>query len=96
MFRPAHPPGPAFPSNLEFYLQHRYSEDLDFFTERVEIFLPAVQALEGALDRAGLEHQAVRRLATFAELRILCQQVWIQETSSCHAPAAWGWSWPRM
>lgn len=62
----------------EFYLQHRYSEDLDFFTEQAKIFLPAVQALEEALDQAGIEHKAIRRLATFAELRIRCQQEWIK------------------
>jgi predicted nucleotidyltransferase component of viral defense system len=57
----------------EFYLQHRYSEDLDFFTGQAEILLPTVQALEEALGRAGIEHEVVRRLATFAELRIVCQ-----------------------
>jgi hypothetical protein len=54
----------------EFYLQHRYSEDLDFFTGEegyVGLVVPAVEEISSALQG---KLEVKRKFKTFAEIRI--------------------------
>lgn len=52
----------------EFYLKHRRSNDLDFFTTTEEIIVPFSQRLEEALRADGMTVQRQRSLHSFVEL----------------------------
>ncbi len=54
----------------EFYLGHRLSFDLDFFTAEEGLILPFSYQIESALRRLGLQVCVVRRFATFVELLV--------------------------
>lgn len=51
-----------------FYLKHRKSNDLDFFTDRAEIILPFSFNLEKILKNKGLDIEISRGLHSFVEL----------------------------
>ncbi|MGB9700575.1 MAG: nucleotidyl transferase AbiEii/AbiGii toxin family protein [Thermodesulfobacteriota bacterium] len=51
----------------EFYLGHRLSYDLDFFTAENGLILPFSEAIQSELVKKGFSLKMVRRLATFAE-----------------------------
>jgi hypothetical protein len=52
----------------EFYLGHRLSHDLDFFTCEAGLIVPFSLAMESELRKKGLSLAASRRFETFAEL----------------------------
>lgn len=52
------------------HLQHRESEDLDFFTGDAVSLAPTAREFESQLQAAGLDVQVVRRQATFVRLLI--------------------------
>jgi len=54
----------------QFYLKHRRSEDLDFFTAIMEIILPFSFNLEGHLILQGLSVRRLRGLNSFVELQV--------------------------
>jgi len=51
----------------QFYLQHRYSEDLDFFTNQQGIIRNAVHEFENASIDKGIPLRIIRSFDTFAE-----------------------------
>jgi len=51
----------------EFYLGHRLSFDLDFFTVEAELVLPFSHQLEAACPSQGLQVSVTRRFASFVE-----------------------------
>lgn len=51
----------------QFYLQHRYSEDLDFFTNQQGIIRNTVYEFERALIDKGIQLRIIRSFDTFAE-----------------------------
>ncbi len=51
----------------EFYLQHRYSKDLDFFTEIDGLIEQALPRLEKRLRQAKIELTVTKRFDTFVE-----------------------------
>jgi predicted nucleotidyltransferase component of viral defense system len=53
-----------------FYLQHRRSEDLDFFTSVGELIPPFVLELEKKLQSSGYKVVVQRRFNSFAELKV--------------------------
>ncbi|HLE16449.1 MAG TPA: nucleotidyl transferase AbiEii/AbiGii toxin family protein [Anaerolineales bacterium] len=54
----------------EFYLGHRLSFDLDFFTAEEGLILPASYALEKHMEETGLAPTIVRRFSTFVEFLV--------------------------
>ena len=54
----------------EFYLKHRRSNDLDFFTTTEEIIIPFSRRLEEALRADGMTVQRQRSLHSFVELMV--------------------------
>ncbi len=53
-----------------FYLKHRKSNDLDFFTDVEELILPISLRLEGSLKKEGVEVERLRGFHSFVELSI--------------------------
>jgi predicted nucleotidyltransferase component of viral defense system len=53
-----------------FYLQHRYSEDLDFFTSNNRVISNAVAAFIAALNQSKVKHSVIRMFDTFTEIHI--------------------------
>lgn len=53
-----------------FYLKHRKSNDLDFFTNVEELILPFTQRLEICLKRENLETEKLRGFHSFVELSV--------------------------
>jgi predicted nucleotidyltransferase component of viral defense system len=53
-----------------FYLQHRKSNDLDFFTDKVDILSPFSFRLEKALQNKGMAVERSRSLHSFVELLV--------------------------
>ncbi len=53
-----------------FYLGHRLSYDLDFFTSESDIILPFSDAMQTVLEKKGFSLIAVRRFQTFAEFKL--------------------------
>jgi hypothetical protein len=51
----------------QFYLRHRYSEDLDFFTNQQGIVRNAVREFESVLIDKGIQFRIIRSFDTFAE-----------------------------
>jgi len=51
-----------------FYLHHRQSRDLDFFTDRFEFIIPFSQNLEGSLKGMSLHVERQRETVSFVEL----------------------------
>lgn len=54
----------------EFYLGHRLSYDLDFFTSEDDLILPFSGKMEIELQKIGVAVIATRRFQTFAELKL--------------------------
>jgi hypothetical protein len=54
----------------EFYLGHRLSFDLDFFTGEEELILPVSYQIEALAPQRGLQISVTRRFATFVELML--------------------------
>lgn len=54
----------------EFYLGHRLSFDLDFFTAEGDLILPLSRQIEALAPRHGLQVSVTRRFATFVELLV--------------------------
>lgn len=54
-----------------FYLKHRKSHDLDFFTTVEEIILPFSQKVERVLTQEGLKIEKKRGLSSFVELLVM-------------------------
>ena len=54
----------------EFYLGHRKSYDLDFFTSEEKLILPFSRILVQALEKRGFAVTVVRRFSAFAELEV--------------------------
>jgi hypothetical protein len=54
----------------EFYLSHRRSYDLDFFTGEENLVIPFSRALEGRLLREQYELNIVRRFESFVEIEV--------------------------
>lgn len=54
----------------EFYLGHRLSFDLDFFTAEDALILPLSHQIETLAPRCGLQVSVTRRFATFVELLV--------------------------
>ena len=54
----------------EFYLQHRKSFDLDFFTKQENFILPFTNHLEEKLRQEGMRVERRRGLASFVELTV--------------------------
>jgi hypothetical protein len=54
----------------EFYLGHRKSYDLDFFTPEEKLILPFSRILVQELERAGFAVTVVRRFSVFAEFEV--------------------------
>jgi hypothetical protein len=54
----------------EFYLGHRLSYDLDFFTSEDGLILPFSEAMQAGLKKGEFSVNAVRRFETFAELKL--------------------------
>ena len=52
----------------QFYLKHRKSQDLDFFTSAEEVIVPFSHRLEGALKTQGFSTERQRGLQSFVEL----------------------------
>lgn len=52
----------------EFYLGHRLSFDLDFFTAQADLILPVSYQVEAVCPPHGLEVSVTRRFATFVDL----------------------------
>jgi predicted nucleotidyltransferase component of viral defense system len=57
----------------EFYLQHRYSEDLDFFTSQDKIIEKAVAEFSESLKFQNINYKIVRNFETFAEVLVYFQ-----------------------
>jgi len=57
-----------------FYLYHRKSNDLDFFTPVPELITPFSQILENKLQKEGLKVERLRGFASFVELSIISSQ----------------------
>jgi len=53
-----------------FYLKHRKSNDLDFFTSVEELILPFTQRLEICLKKENLQTERLRRFHSFIELSV--------------------------
>ena len=51
-----------------FYLEHRYSEDLDFFTETPNVVVSVLPALEAIQQKMSVSVQARRTFETFIEI----------------------------
>ena len=51
----------------QFYLQHRYSEDLDFFTNQQGIIRNAIREFESALINKRIRFRITRSFDAFAE-----------------------------
>ena len=54
----------------EFYLGHRLSYDLDFFTPEIDLISPFSEAMQTELGKREFAAVAVRRFQTFAELKL--------------------------
>ena len=54
-----------------FYLHHRKSDDLDFFTSTPELITPFSQALEDNLKKKGLKVEKIRGFQSFVELSVI-------------------------
>ncbi|MFH0795639.1 MAG: nucleotidyl transferase AbiEii/AbiGii toxin family protein [Candidatus Omnitrophota bacterium] len=54
----------------EFYLGHRHSYDLDFFTRETGLIVPFVRVLEEKLLQEGYPFSVTRRFESFAELEV--------------------------
>lgn len=54
----------------EFYLQHRYSEDIDFFTEKVPDITPLINIFQKKLKEKKLSFEIKRALNTFSDMII--------------------------
>ena len=54
----------------EYYLGHRLSFDLDFFTAEAELILPTSYQIEATVRRHSLQVSITRRFATFVELLV--------------------------
>ncbi len=54
----------------EFYLGHRLSFDLDFFTAEEPLIMPASREAETVLATEGLQVSVVRRFASFVEMLV--------------------------
>lgn len=54
----------------EFYLGHRKSYDLDFFTPEEKLILPFSRILDQELERGGFAVTVVRRFSAFAEFEV--------------------------
>ena len=48
----------------EFYLEHRLSFDLDFFTVEESLILPSSYQVEASVQRLGVQMSVVRRFST--------------------------------
>lgn len=57
-----------------FYLYHRKSDDLDFFTTTPELIIPFSQALEDNLKKEGLKVKRLRKFQSFIELSVISSQ----------------------
>ena len=55
----------------EFYLAHRLSFDLDFFTDKEQLILPFSHALEQAYSKRGWQVSVTQRFATFVAFLLL-------------------------
>ena len=56
-----------------FYLAHRKSNDLDFFTSEEELIQPFSLKIEDVLDKAGLDVERKRGFRSFVELMVSAQ-----------------------
>ncbi|MEW6607717.1 MAG: nucleotidyl transferase AbiEii/AbiGii toxin family protein [bacterium] len=54
----------------EFYLGHRLSYDLDFFTSKNDLILPFSEAMETRLEKEGFSVVARRKFQTFVEFKL--------------------------
>ena len=54
----------------EFYLGHRVSYDLDFFTSEEDLIVPLSYQIEKACSRHALEVSVIRRFGTFVEFLV--------------------------
>jgi len=54
----------------EFYLGHRLSYDLDFFTSETGLISPFSEAMQGELSKRGFTADLARRFETFAEFKL--------------------------
>lgn len=54
----------------EYFLGHRYSYDLDLFTDQGELVLPVSYLLEKYVKESGLDVSVVRRFNTFVQFEI--------------------------
>lgn len=54
----------------EYYLGHRLSFDLDYFTSTENLILPLSYQIENACQKKGLSLKVVRRFGTFVELLV--------------------------
>ncbi|HEU0296083.1 MAG TPA: hypothetical protein VFR47_25325 [Anaerolineales bacterium] len=54
----------------EYYLGHRLSFDLDYFTGTENLVLPLWYQIEAACNKKGLSLKVVRRFGTFVELLV--------------------------
>jgi len=54
----------------EYYLGHRLSFDLDFFTAELPLFLPQSYQIEALGQRGALEVSVVRRFTSYVEFRV--------------------------
>lgn len=54
----------------EYYLGHRLSFDLDFFTAEADLILPVSYQVEALAQRGGLEISVTRRFATYVEFLV--------------------------
>lgn len=57
-----------------FYLQHRRSHDLDFFTDKEGVILPFSFRLEEVLKNKGIDVERLRGLHSFVELSVKKEQ----------------------
>ncbi|MDZ7262576.1 MAG: nucleotidyl transferase AbiEii/AbiGii toxin family protein [candidate division KSB1 bacterium] len=63
-----------------FYLGHRLSYDLDFFTSESDLIPPFSNAMQAGLEKSGFSVTAVRKFQTFAEFKLTERK----ETTTIH------------
>ncbi len=69
-----------------FYLEHRQSNDLDFFTAEQERILPFSYQLEEELEKLGMTIERQRKISSFVELVVKKESVVTVVHLACDSP----------